>query len=204
MSSSDNPLAFKNILSGIIVTVVGGVILAFIIRDAIFASQVGTTPTPKPTATLEEMTPTNTAPARTLTPTPAPTLTPTPPVTARFSDFALCPRACKQNEDTRVFPDGTKKIYAQWRYENVPAGAHYVRSLTLQGMGDWVKYECIWPGPAAGQDQVVFSEPQGFHSGNWEMTISIDDTFVLQETFVVQGNNQDWSPIGMIASCSDR
>jgi hypothetical protein len=203
MSSSENPLAFKSILSGIIVTVVGGVILAFIIRDAIFASQVGATPTPKPTATLEEMTPTNTAPAPTLTPAHTLTLTPTSPATARFSDVALCPRACKSNEDTRRFPEGTKKIYAQWRYENVPVGAHYVRSLTLEGLGDWVKYDCIWPGPAAGEDQVVFSEPQGFHSGNWELTISIDGTLLVQESFAVQGNNQDWSPMGTTTSCSD-
>ena len=203
MSSSDNPLAFRNILSGIIVTVVGGVILAFIIRDAIFGSQVRTTPTPKPTATLGEMTPTNTALAPTLTPTPTPTLTPSPAVAARFSDFALCPRSCKSNEDTRVFPEGTKKIYAQWRYENVPVGAHYVRSLTLEGMGEWVKYDCIWPGPATGEGQIVFSEPRGFHSGNWEVSISVDGSLMVQESFVVQGNNQDWSPMGTTTSCND-
>lgn len=200
MSSSENPLALKNIFSGIIVTVVGGVILAFIIRDASSAPQLGTTPTPKPTATTEEMIPTDTKQA----PTSTPMLTPTPPVAAQFSAFVLCPRACKPNEDTRIFPEGIKKIYAQWRYANVPVGAHYVRSLTLEDMGDWIKYDCIWPGPATGEDQVVLSEPQRFHSGTWEMTISIDDTLLLQETFVVQGNNQEWSPIGTIASCNDR
>jgi hypothetical protein len=178
---------------------VGGVILAFVIRDAVFGSQMGTTPAPEPTATAEAATPTNTRPA----PTPTPTLAPTPLLAARFTDFALCPRACKSNEDTRTFPQGTKKIYAQWRYENVPLGAHYVRSLTLKGTGDWVKYDCIWLGPAAGEDQVVFTGPQGFHSGTWEMTISIDDALLLQESFVVKGNNQDWSPMGTVSSCYD-
>jgi hypothetical protein len=48
MKKADNPLSFKNILSGIIVTVIGGIILAYIIQDARF-SQQSPTPTPTPT-----------------------------------------------------------------------------------------------------------------------------------------------------------
>ncbi len=192
MSSSDNPLAIKNLLSGIIVTVVGGVILAFIIRDAIFSSQPGTTPTPGSTSTMTENPPTETAQA------------PNPTVAAQFNDFIVCPQPCKGNEDVRTFPEGTKKLYAQWRFENVPVGAHYVRSWSLDGMGAWVKYDCIWSGPTVGVDEVVISEPRGFHSGTWEVTISVEDAVVLQETFVVEGNNQYWDPAGTIASCYDR
>lgn len=45
MNKSDNPLSLKNILAGIIITVVGGVILAYIIQDAIFSPQQPTPPT---------------------------------------------------------------------------------------------------------------------------------------------------------------
>lgn len=195
MSSPDDPFAFKNILSGIIVTVVGGVILAFIIRDAIF-SHVNPAPTLAPTKTVEEISPTDMQPAQTET-----LETPTPEIQAQFTDFALCPRACKQNQDVRTFPDGTKRIYAQWRFANVPEGAHYVRSWILEDVGTWMKNDCIWSGPAMGEQEVIISEPKGFHAGNWGMTIEVNDQVVLRESFVVQGANQTWDPPGTVNTC---
>jgi hypothetical protein len=197
MSSPDDPFAFKNILSGIIVTVVGGVILAFIIRDAIF-SAANPAPTQAPTETVEVTSPTDTQPAPTETLT-----TPTPESKVQFNDFALCPRACKQNQDVRTFPDGTKRIYAQWRFANIPEGAHYVRSWVLEDVGTWMKNDCIWPGPATGEQEVVVSEPKGFHAGSWEMTITVDDQVVLRELFVVQGANQAWDPPGIVNACDE-
>lgn len=50
---SNNPLAFRNLLAGVIVTVIGGVILAYIIQDARFtprsAPQTAPVPTLQPT-----------------------------------------------------------------------------------------------------------------------------------------------------------
>ena len=76
-SANNDPLAFKNILAGIIVTVVGGVILAFFLQDARFAPKPATrdiapskqvpTATSRPTSTL----------GPTVTPLSVPTSTPT-------------------------------------------------------------------------------------------------------------------------------
>ena len=50
MASADNPLSARNLLAGILVTVVGGLILAMIIQDARFAPTATTAATLAPTA----------------------------------------------------------------------------------------------------------------------------------------------------------
>ena len=57
MNTSNNPFSFKNILAGIIVTVIGGVILAYIIQDARFSPQQPTPIPPTQTLTLPSPTP---------------------------------------------------------------------------------------------------------------------------------------------------
>lgn len=51
MNTSDNPLSFKNLLAGVIVAVIGGVILAYIIQDARFSPKESTPETVIPTST---------------------------------------------------------------------------------------------------------------------------------------------------------
>ena len=86
MNASNNPLSFKNLIAGIIVTVVGGVIVAYIIQDARFGRQ-SLTPHPQlhtPTVIAETVhvsTPT-------LIPIPTLTLSPSPlPVAKAIIDY---------------------------------------------------------------------------------------------------------------------
>jgi hypothetical protein len=78
---SDNPLSLKNILAGVVVTILGGIPLAVIIQDARFdpqRSQNPTTPTSIPTEAARLSTPQEAlqTPSQTLiqTPKPEPTI----------------------------------------------------------------------------------------------------------------------------------
>src|SRR6266852_3661498 len=118
------------------------------------------TPTPEPTAAPADATPTPAPPPPTAVPPPAPAPQP------RMFDFIACRPACNGTNQSRVFPERSKEIWLQWKYENIPTGADYMRLWTLDGR-EWVRYTCKWPGPATGVESLTLSEPQGLHSGDW-------------------------------------
>ena len=215
MFSSDNPLSIKNIIAGIIITVIGGVIVAYIIQDARFAAS-RVTPTYyqlditftvvelESTAQASLTTQTSSQSQRTYETPEAqlkvqpslPTFTPKP----RIYKFSACKQLCDGTNDTRVFPARTEKIYAQWFYENIPVGAHYIRSWAMEGR-EWVRYDCVWSGPESGYNSVTLREPDGLHSGTWEVTIFVNDNILLQEQLTVKGDWDYWYPVGVIHSC---
>lgn len=120
----------------------------------------------------------------------------------RIFDFLACLQSCNPDGSnaTRAVPERTTTIHARWNYENIPPGARYVRSWTMGGR-EWVKYDCIWPGPERGADSVTLTEPQGLHSGTWEVTIAVNGLVLLREQVVVEGNWTYWSPAGEFAAC---
>ncbi len=127
----------------------------------ILASAVAATLTAQPTATASA------TPIPTATPTPdwaatqisktqalaiavAATLTaaPTPTPVAGVYGFTACLELCAADRSNarRTFPEGVKKIYLEWNFANIPIGARYTRVWTLQSKGEWVRYQCTWPG----------------------------------------------------------
>lgn len=134
------------------------------------------------------------------TPTPRPRPTNTPkPLT---NQFLACQSECMDdgsNAVTRV-PGGTKKLYLRWSYKNIPTGAHYVRYWTMNGL-EWVRYDCTWPGPKSGVDEITLTEPEGLHSGTWEVTIMVNDEVIMREQVYVDGNWSFWEPAGVFYSC---
>jgi hypothetical protein len=120
----------------------------------------------------------------------------------RIYNFFVCSQPCDETgaNASRTFPGGIKKIYARWSYENIPVGAQYTRAWTMDGQ-EWVRYNCTWPGPETGVDTVTLTEPDGLHSGTWEVTIAIDGVTLLREQIVVEGNWTFWTPAGEFNTC---
>jgi hypothetical protein len=164
---------------------------------------VGETPTATPTA------------QNTDSPTPEDTVTATPSVTAtttatatpgpEVSDLFFCLEPCLPNGSNAVTvaPAGVTQIFVRWTYENFPIGANYVRRWTNNGE-EWVRYQCLWPGPAGNVDEVPLTEPAGLRSGEWEVTILLDEVVVAQEQLTVSGNWTFWTPAGVFNTCYGR
>ena len=91
-------------------------------------------------------------------------------------------------------------IGAQWHYENIPVGAKYVRTWSMDG-APWVTYECDWPGPSDGLFEVTLSEPMGLRSGIWTVRVTVDGEELLQERIEVQGSWDYWDPAGTFKRC---
>lgn len=171
-------------------------------------------PTPLPTQPPSPITPTATEIALEPTetsqdldePTPtsdeAPTLTATPGGEPGTKDFYTCTGPCLNDgsNDQELFPERTKIVYFRFEYENFPAGASYTRWWTRNGV-EWARYQCAWPGPQNGIDEITLTEPNGLASGTWQVTITIDGVIVLQETLVVQGSWSFWDPAGFFGAC---
>jgi hypothetical protein len=155
--------------------------------------------------------------------TPAPTSTPIiPPATRDTSaepteetieptadqgapstnNFFTCTGPCiyDGSNDQGSFSERTEIIYFQFEYENFPVGASYTRWWTRNGV-EWARYQCAWPGPESGLEQITLTEPNGLASGTWQVTITIDGVIVLQETLVVQGTWNYWDPAGFFSAC---
>lgn len=120
----------------------------------------------------------------------------------RVYNVYICASPCQANGSnaTRVFSRGVTTIYARWDYENIPIGAHYIRSWTMNSK-EWVKYDCTWSGPVSGTDTVNLTEPGGLYSGNWEVKIVVNDQAILREQIQVLGDWTYWSPAGTFNSC---
>jgi hypothetical protein len=137
--------------------------------------------------------------------TPYPTDSPLPPASTpvpspRIYNFQACVQPCTGSNSTNSFPERIKIIYLQWQYENIPSIASYVRYTSFGGL-DWARYECTWPNPSAGRENLRFTEPAGIRSGDWTFTVEIDSQVLLQEHFTVQGNWDYWDPAGLFYAC---
>lgn len=186
-----------------LVTAIGGCIATIVASPRILDIILPSSPTPI-ILTSTSARPKDTQP---------PSFTPTPVVvviteiathplvqTPRIYGFSACLQSCNGTNATRVLPEGTTKIYAQWNYENIPIGADYTRTWTMNGR-EWIRYACTWPGPTTGIDTVTLTEPKGLHSGIWEVTISVNGAVLLQEQIQVQGKWDYWDPAGSFNSC---
>ncbi len=118
----------------------------------------------------------------------------------RISKFTACKGPCNGNNSTRIFPEGTTIVYLEWDYENITFGLDYERSWTMDEEG-WVKYQCKWSGNDNGHDKVTLTEPDGLHSGIWEMTIKVNQKIILREKIIVEGNVTFWTPVGTLHQC---
>jgi hypothetical protein len=140
------------------------------------------------------------------TSTPSPALIPTQISTdmaglivedPRIYEFSACwDKDCNQINSSRMFPEKTRIVYLQWKYENIPNGSHYVRTWELEGKEkEWVKYDCMWTKTEDGIDRVDLREPKGLHSGNWNLKIYVDEVLRLDEHIFVEGKWDVWEPV---------
>lgn len=128
------------------------------------------------------------------------------PVSPEILDFSSCIELCDGTNSQSVFPEDTTQIHLYWRYENIPIGSHYIRTWKHNG-NIWVQYECVWKGPVSGEGRVApLTEPYGFHSGQWIMTIELDDTIIFQSNPInLEGDNNYWNPVrDPIGRCDSR
>lgn len=118
----------------------------------------------------------------------------------RMDNFSACEQPCNGSNSTRNFPEASTKVYVEWDYDNIPYGARYIRTWTLNGK-EWIKYDCIWTGAESGRDTVKLTEPQGLHSGEWELKIEVNGIILLTEQINLGGNWSYWDPAGTINNC---
>ena len=119
-----------------------------------------------------------------------------------ITNFSACPKTCNGSNDARVFSEAIEKIYVEYDYENIPVGAEYSRVWLMDGK-EWIRYQCIWEGQTNGTDRLTLREPKGFHSGIWQMIITVDGEILLDEKLQVSGNWTYWDPAGTRNSCYD-
>ena len=121
----------------------------------------------------------------------------------RAGNFRACLEPCAANGVNARWsvPEAVTKVYVAYDYGGIPANAHYQRIWRVVGRGEWVRYDCTWPGPSDGTVEVTLTEPNGLHSGEWEMSIVVDGAVILQESFVVEGSWRAWYPAGVIPNC---
>jgi hypothetical protein len=115
-------------------------------------------------------------------------------------DFQACLEPCNGFNSPINFPERTTRIYVQWRYEYIPIHSRYIR-IWSQGGREWVRYECEWPNNSSGTEKVTLTEPDGLHSGEWLLTVLINNQVLLSETIDVLGNWNYWSPAGYFNTC---
>jgi hypothetical protein len=181
-------MEFRKVIAGVVVTVLGGILLK-VTSDAIDSGRAATaTPT---SAVATRMAAGDEGSAQS---------TVTPPVAPRVFDFVACAEPCTGSNATEAFPEGTTTIHARWNFSGIAEGASYLRTWTMDGM-EWVRYDCAWPGPPGGRHEVTLHEPLGLHSGVWRLSISVDGAILLDESVVVEGDVEAWSPAGVFNDC---
>ena len=119
----------------------------------------------------------------------------------RIYDFQACPEACDGANSQTTFPQKARDIYLSWKFENLPPGAHFVQTWSVDGR-EWVRYDCTWSGPQNGSETAYqLAEPHGLASGSWEVEIRVNDSVWLQETITVEGKWDYWDPAGVYHTC---
>ncbi|HUI88299.1 MAG TPA: toll/interleukin-1 receptor domain-containing protein [Anaerolineales bacterium] len=119
----------------------------------------------------------------------------------RIFDFSACSDPCNGSNGITSFPSKVEIIHLAWQYANIPTGAHYVRNWSHEQKGSWVTYDCIWPGPSSGQVGLTLYDTGGLASGNWVITITVNDTVLLKERIFIEGSYGYWNPAGTFHSC---
>lgn len=120
------------------------------------------------------------------------------------SQFRVCTGACATTDALKwgeSLPERTTTAYATFDYENIPRGAHYTRIWRHAGRGEWIRYECDWPGPSSGTQELRLREPRGLHSGIWEVEVQVDGFPILVEQVLVDGSHTYWDPVGAVNGC---
>ncbi len=144
---------------------------------------------------------------------PTPTLTPTTAVASGFptpiplpnpvaSDFHTCLTSCAADGSNHqeTFPAQIEKIYFGFDFSEFPVGAPYSRAWYKDGV-EWVRYDCYWPGPEAGIEEITLTEPNGLASGTWNVVITINGVQVINETLEIEGSWTLWDPPGHFNTC---
>ncbi len=150
------------------------------------------TSTPEPTVTSTHF------PTATQTSSSVPTETPVAP---RISNFIACPGTCTGTNATREFTEAITKIDFRWDYENIPYGAKYERIWSMDGR-EWAYYSCAWSWESNGiESKVTLTEPDGLHSGPWQVRILVDGVELMREEFIVTGNWTYWDAGGDFDDC---
>jgi hypothetical protein len=188
----------KNVLVRIILGLLGlvfiGIALGLIFKLTL-QPQI-TTPTPE---TPTQETPTILPPTISNTPPPPPTAA----SNIFIFSFQSCPTRCTGQNSQSDFPEGTKIIYLQWQYQNIPLNAHYVRTTKL-GDRTWANYDCFWPNSPSGIEEETLTEPNGLASGDWILTIYVNDELLLNQTIHVEGNWTYFDPAGSFQTCTGK
>lgn len=130
--------------------------------------------------------------------THTPTRTPTRVVGGpRIFGFEACARECNGVNAQQAFadPNGTSVIYYRYNYEKIPRGAHYVRSWSVEGKGEWIRYDCIWNGPEKGSFEANLQTSRKLFPGTWVLRIEVNGRPVLEEKIEVAGSSTYWMPV---------
>lgn len=127
---------------------------------------------------------------------------PQPELTPAMFDFQVCADPCNGSNGARTFSP-TTNLYLSWKYENIPADAHFVRYWTHETKGLWMTYDCTWDRSSAGQVSTRFYDNGGLAAGRWTVTMEVNDEIVLTEQLVIQGNEQYWDPWPPVYRCFD-
>jgi hypothetical protein len=121
----------------------------------------------------------------------------------RAGNFMRCDGPCRADSRplTTAAPEGSTVLHFQWQYSDIPTGAQYTRSWRLRGKGEWIRYQCTWPGPEDGVQSIRLTEPLGLHAGTWEVTVTVDGQEILREAVEVAGSETYWDPAGVFNRC---
>lgn len=144
------------------------------------------------------------APTETSGPTPTdsgyPTAIPLPNPSA--SDFTTCVDECLADgsNDQSTFPEKIELINFRFEFDEFPVKAPYTRTWYNNGKL-WVQYNCLWPGPEQGVEEITLTDPLGLPSGTWNVVINVNGEEVLNETLEISGTWSQWSPPGYFSSC---
>lgn len=130
----------------------------------------------------------------------APTNPPPTDAVPNAYGFQACLLPCNGQNYVSTFPEGIQKIHFQYNYENIPAGASFTRTWSMDGR-EWIRYICNWDGPPTGIEQLRFTEPKGLYSGVWTVTVWVNNEIILQEYITITGDWTYWDPAGIKYSC---
>ena len=98
------------------------------------------------------------------------------------------------------FAAKTEIIYFRFEFDEFPVSAPYSRVWYKDGK-EWVRYNCYWPGPESGVEEITLTDPLGLPSGTWNVVITINGVQVANENLTVEGSWNQWSPPGYFNSC---
>jgi len=147
------------------------------------------------------------APSETPGPTPTdsgyPTAIPLP--NPSVSSFTTCVDECLSDgsNDQDTFPAQIELINFRFEFEEFPVKAPYTRTW-YNNDKLWVEYNCLWPGPEEGVEEITLTDPLGLPSGTWNVVINVNGEEVLNETLEVEGAWNQWSPPGYLSTCSGK